>query len=234
MTLRPPSTERSLLRPADWPLPGTGRCGGPGAPGPGQRQSNARPGPITRRGSHFSGQAAAGQPDPGHAERRAGPRAPVWLDQPGGKRAANAYQPRYRRLAIGRAEPDARTIVASAPGFFSQAQALGPQASLTQSVQFRLTPLPGLRRMPWGSGDVSVPPETQAHIAGQQIDLDSGWLWGAGASSEPWVIHTAGAVITLTAANSPWLTCRGNPPGSTSYKAMPRPIKTERPTRQLT
>ncbi len=93
--------------------------------------------------------------------------------------------------------PAAKTIVASAPGFFSQALALALPTGRADVVQFRLSPLPGMRRLPWGSGEISLPPETQTRVTGQQIDLDSGWLWGSGSASQPWIIQTAGVVMTL-------------------------------------
>jgi len=92
---------------------------------------------------------------------------------------------------------DTKTIVASAPGFFSQAQVLPADSGAQYSAAFQLKPLPGMRRLPWGSGAISLPPETQASSAGQQIELESGWLWGSGATAQPWVIHTAGTAITL-------------------------------------
>jgi hypothetical protein len=72
-----------------------------------------------------------------------------------------------------------------------------PPAGQPASVLTSLTPRPDTRRITWGSGEIVVPAETQAHLTGQQIDLDSGWLWGTGTGPDPWVIHTAGIVITL-------------------------------------
>ncbi|MEP7356511.1 MAG: hypothetical protein ABI847_04680 [Anaerolineales bacterium] len=108
---------------------------------------------------------------------------------------------------------DSRTIVARAPGFFSQAAAIVPQADPAEAAPFRLTALPGMRRLAWGSGEISLPPETQAVVTGRQIELESGWLWGAGAGSEPWVIQTAGVVITLDSGDFALV----NRPGQTAW-----------------
>jgi hypothetical protein len=90
--------------------------------------------------------------------------------------------------------PGTRSVVASAPGFYSQAQALGAELV---SLDFRLALRPDTRRLAWGEGELYLPAETQATVDGRRIVLERGWLWGEGASDQPWMITTAGLVISL-------------------------------------
>jgi hypothetical protein len=85
-------------------------------------------------------------------------------------------------------------LVASAPGFYSQARVPGGEAG---ALQFRLAARPDIRRLPWGAGELLIPAETQAAVNGRRIVLERGWLWGQGGGDQPWTLESAGVLISL-------------------------------------
>ncbi|MCC7361258.1 MAG: carboxypeptidase regulatory-like domain-containing protein, partial [Anaerolineales bacterium] len=93
--------------------------------------------------------------------------------------------------------PDSRSVVAVAPGYYSQARALPDEVGQAGTLDFRLVEGPGLQRLAWGSGELRVPPETQATLEGKHIRLVSGWLWGTGDGDQSGTIETAGVVIEV-------------------------------------
>jgi hypothetical protein len=104
-------------------------------------------------------------------------------------------------------------LVVTAPGHYSQALVVSPSASVSP-LELNLTRRPETRSLPWGQGEVIVPPETLATISSHQITLESGWLWGSGDDGQPLEINTAGTIITLTGGRfalenipgqTPWL-----------------------------
>jgi hypothetical protein len=62
---------------------------------------------------------------------------------------------------------------------------------------FRLTQRPETQHLAWGTGEIIVPPESQATITDEHILLDTGWLWGSGQSPRPLTLQTANAVISI-------------------------------------
>ncbi len=82
--------------------------------------------------------------------------------------------------------PQSFTAIASAPGFYSQAQVIG--ASSHHSADFVLTRRPETRSIPWASGEVLIPPETRAWTGTDEVAMDYGWLWGNG-DGAPIAIH---------------------------------------------
>lgn len=105
-----------------------------------------------------------------------------------------------------------RTLIATAPGYYSQAIA-PPDADPQAPVRFALVPRPEMHWLPWGAGQIAVPPETQAAAEGGEIALAAGWLWGAGGGTTPILIDTAGLRIALTQAEF----ALENVPGQTAW-----------------
>jgi hypothetical protein len=108
---------------------------------------------------------------------------------------------------------EARTLTAIAPGYYSQAIALTPPAENEPLLVIRLAPRPELTRLAWGAGEILLPPEAQASVEGEQIALDSGWLWGEGGGGQPATIRAAGAVISLESG----IFALQNVPGQTAW-----------------
>ncbi|MCC6187406.1 MAG: carboxypeptidase regulatory-like domain-containing protein, partial [Anaerolineales bacterium] len=92
---------------------------------------------------------------------------------------------------------DSRSVVAVAPGYYSQARALPDEVGQAGALDFHLVERPDMQRLAWGSGELRVPPETRATLADRQISLASGWLWGTGDGGQSGTIETAGVVIEV-------------------------------------
>jgi hypothetical protein len=106
------------------------------------------------------------------------------------------------------------TMLVAAPGFYSQAHVATPSRPPAADVSFKLVQRPQTQRVPWGSGELTIPPESRASVEGHQITLDHGWIWGKGGATPPLTIATAEAEITLQdgefaleylAGQTPWL-----------------------------
>lgn len=93
--------------------------------------------------------------------------------------------------------PQSKTVVVSAPGFYSQAYAFAAAANPNSPLVFNLTQRPETRHLTWGTGEIIVPPESQAAVTDEHIRLDTGWLWGSGQSQRPLTLQTASAVISI-------------------------------------
>jgi hypothetical protein len=116
-----------------------------------------------------------------------------WLSlQPDGATARPA--PDTGEFAMSGVPSDARTLVASAPGYYSQAQVVNPATAATLT----LTPRPETRRIAWGPGAIVIPAESEATVTGSAVALAQGWLWGKGGAAEPVVISTDIAQITIS------------------------------------
>ncbi len=89
------------------------------------------------------------------------------------------------------------TTVASAPGYFNQAQVV--DLSANRVANFALTRRPETQSIAWGDGEVVVPPESQVRADKQNVALDYGWLWGNSNAAHPLTIRVADATITLSA-----------------------------------
>lgn len=87
-------------------------------------------------------------------------------------------------------EPQPRSLTASAPGYYSQAQALPGEPG--EAIEFQLVRRPETQTLAWGSGEVVIPPETNVAQDGMALALAHGWLWGAGGGAEPLEIRYQG------------------------------------------
>jgi WD40 repeat protein len=74
------------------------------------------------------------------------------------------------------APPGMLTLRVTAPGFYSQAHVVNSRGS--QPWDLALVMRPETRILPWGSGQIVVPPETRLIEDGLNLTLEHGWLWG--------------------------------------------------------
>ncbi|MCL4395124.1 MAG: carboxypeptidase-like regulatory domain-containing protein [Chloroflexi bacterium] len=88
-------------------------------------------------------------------------------------------------------------VIASAPGYYSQAELVQNAAGMRPSDVITLTRRPGTRALPWGSGEVIVPPDSQARVEAGHITLTQGWLWGQSGSDQPLTVDTPTAAVTI-------------------------------------
>jgi len=91
---------------------------------------------------------------------------------------------------------DPPTVIVTAPGYYSQAQIAN-----ASSLDFELVPQPETRFLPWGSGTITLPPESVANVNGLEIAFEQGWLWGQGGDAEPLILQVDGAQITLSSGS---------------------------------
>jgi WD40 repeat protein len=89
------------------------------------------------------------------------------------------------------------TLIVSAPGYYSQAQAVRMVADKIER-DFTLVPQPGLKSIAWGEGSVIIPAETSAVVQGSTIDFTRGWLWGQDQSESPLTIHVEKDTLTIS------------------------------------
>ena len=90
------------------------------------------------------------------------------------------------------------TAIVSAPGYYYLAQVV--QAS-SVSTDFSLTRRPETKNIPWGNGEVIVPPESRLSIESHQIELEYGWLWGNVAKERSLTLRVADAEIVIAQGN---------------------------------
>lgn len=112
--------------------------------------------------------------------------------------ATKAALPNSGAYALAELPQKSISLLASAPGYYSRAKRVNLSSDAVSDVDIALTPQPGTRTVPWGDGSVVVPAESQTEIGGTAIALESGWLWGQGASAQPVVIDTPAAEISLS------------------------------------
>jgi WD40 repeat protein len=89
-----------------------------------------------------------------------------------------AVQPDSGHFALVGLPPQARTLQVSAPGFYTRAYVF--DSSKPQPLDLALVMRPETRSLPWGLGQVLLPPETRLIEDGLHLTLEQGWLWGQG------------------------------------------------------
>jgi hypothetical protein len=87
-------------------------------------------------------------------------------------------------------------LIASAPGFYSQAQVF--EISSSKPAEIFLKMRPDTQRFAWGTGEVVIPAESVVTINEHSLLLERGWLWGWGGDAQPLVIQTSGIEISLS------------------------------------
>jgi hypothetical protein len=93
-------------------------------------------------------------------------------------------------------DPDA-PISVTAPGYWSQSGSFQELTSQNEgrSGEIVLKARPELELFEWGSGQVTIPPETINHINDNSLSLTRGWLWGENLDPEPITIEMEGSRI---------------------------------------
>jgi hypothetical protein len=93
---------------------------------------------------------------------------------------------------------EALSIVATAPGFYSQAQAVTLQSNVTQTLDLALVRRPETRALTWGDGEIIIPSESRVNVEDGRVTLTQGWLWGQSTQSQPLEIRVDSATIAIT------------------------------------
>ena len=89
-------------------------------------------------------------------------------------------------------ESEERTLVVSAPGYYSQEAAIN-----SDSIDINLTIRPETQIIPWGAGAIMIPLETIYRSQDQAIRFDQGWIWGEGGDDVPFQIMTNNIQIEI-------------------------------------
>jgi hypothetical protein len=106
------------------------------------------------------------------------------------------------------------TLVASAPGYYSQIKTYTLASDSLPELDFRLRRRPETQSLPWGDGSIVLPPETDASVTGDLIALSRGWLWGEGHTTQPITVQVGSFEIELSSGrfalenvpnHTPWL-----------------------------
>jgi WD40 repeat protein len=122
----------------------------------------------------------------------------AWVSTQGGS-LAQPVLPDSGHYQISGLETGKSTVIASAPGYYSQAQVI--EASTDASVEdFSLAPRPGLREIAWGNGKLIIPAETTAQVQGSTITFTRGWLWGQAQSGTLLNIHVGNDTLAISSA----------------------------------
>ncbi len=109
-----------------------------------------------------------------------------------GDAQAQAVDPKTSEYTIMGLPKGKNTVIASAPGYYSQAGVVD-----ADKFDFVLIRRPETKLFPWGSGNISLPPETIAKVEGTNISFEQGWLWGKGGEAAPLTIRVSGVQITI-------------------------------------
>jgi hypothetical protein len=89
------------------------------------------------------------------------------------------------------------SIIFIAPGFFSQQYQINGSQENGNPLEVTLSQRPDMETIPWGSGEIFLPPETSAAIQDGKIHLQSGWIWGQGDESTTIVLDSLGLEIAV-------------------------------------
>ncbi|MBT7601601.1 MAG: carboxypeptidase regulatory-like domain-containing protein [Anaerolineae bacterium] len=91
--------------------------------------------------------------------------------------------------------PRTDAVVVNAPGYYSQVHRVD-FADDPDALTFELIRRPDTVTLPWGNGEVVIPPETVGDIDGDDIMLERGWIWGHSQISRPLIIWVKDVMIS--------------------------------------
>ncbi|HEX9027861.1 MAG TPA: carboxypeptidase-like regulatory domain-containing protein, partial [Anaerolineales bacterium] len=117
-----------------------------------------------------------------------------------GSSSAHPVDPRSGSFVLADISSKARTLIFSAPGFYSRAQVIS-SADPEAGFDIRLTRRSETSSIACGQGTLVLVPESLAQVQGSQIDLQQGWLWGRCASGQPVEIQAGEAVLRISSAD---------------------------------
>jgi WD40 repeat protein len=112
----------------------------------------------------------------------------------GGKKQATPLYPISDEYQVSVPPSEATYLTFSAPGYYSLSKLIDLNTSV---MNVQLVPRPETQSMPWGNGQVVIPPETSAAVLKQSISIGHGWLWGSGGSSQPLLIRMSDIEIAI-------------------------------------
>lgn len=86
------------------------------------------------------------------------------------------------------------------PGYFSQDTSVSLKSLPDSFFEVKLKPQEGTAFLPWGSGSVTLPAETELNVENGVITLEKGWVWGRGSGSDL-IIRSTGTEIKMADAS---------------------------------
>jgi len=92
----------------------------------------------------------------------------------------------------------AQTFTINAPGYYSRVYTLDPATDPSQDLSIILARQPETQSIPWGSGEIVIPPESLVELSEGLIRFEQGWLWGSNLQASEITIQTASADILLS------------------------------------
>jgi hypothetical protein len=117
-----------------------------------------------------------------------------------GSNVVQSVDPRSGGITLFGISSSSRTVIFSAPGYFSRAEVISSVEPI-DGFDLRLTRRSETQSISWGAGEIFVPPESSAQVHGDQINLQQGWLWGRGGSGKLMKIQVGGITIDLASAD---------------------------------
>ncbi len=109
-----------------------------------------------------------------------------------------AVMPNSGRYALYGQSLQKITLVANAPGYYSQARVTDLTRDDIIGLDFKLVRRPETTSLPWGKGEIIVSPETRISLSGKHIFLERGWLWGQNYEDDPIIIQSGRMEINLS------------------------------------
>ncbi len=113
----------------------------------------------------------------------------AWISA-GGQGRAVRVSPSSGEFTLHGLPDGARSLRVTVPGYWSRPIALG-----ADRLDITLARQPDTRVFPWGTGTITLPPQTIANLSGNYVALKRGWVWGKGSGS--FIISTPELEITL-------------------------------------
>lgn len=94
-------------------------------------------------------------------------------------------------------DPAKVTVIADAPGYYSQAQVVDLSEAQEGRFDFSLVRRPDTLLLPWGDGNLILPAETVYEENPGGIILRNGWIWGMNGTDTDLNLQVAGKQISL-------------------------------------
>ena len=88
-------------------------------------------------------------------------------------------------------------MVVVAPGYYSQIHQIN-FANTSQPILVELSRRPDTLSLPWGDGEIIIPPESATEINERGIKITNGWIWGYTQTIQPIKIQMLDLTISLS------------------------------------
>jgi WD40 repeat protein len=119
----------------------------------------------------------------------------VWVTTGATTRALGSLNGTYSLFGLEQART---SVVVDAPGYYSQAGAVDLTATSQVDLDFSLVRRPETMILPWGEGQIVLPPETAYTSAPSGIKIENGWVWGMNAALDRLDLQVGGMNILVT------------------------------------